>query len=153
MPALLDCRRSAAFILTLVHYIDGHSHKKPDNQTAAIIKNDLDRLIALGGIRPEKSPQETLVATTAMICRLYPQLRILSLGWLSHAPEDPTAMYFLAQADANLDDRGTALSLFQRAIARGLTGPSKTEALKQIKLLSPASATQPATTGPTTEPL
>ncbi len=152
LPCLLDCRRTAQMILTLVHFTDNRAHHVPDNQSATVIKPDLDRLIALGGIYPEKIPQESLVADIALACRLYPQMRTLALGWLSRIPEDPAAMYYLAQADAHLDDRPTALSLYQRAIAKGLDGRLKIEALKQVKQLTPPPATQLATTQPTTAP-
>jgi hypothetical protein len=144
-PCLVDCQRLAAMALTLIHGAQNRSRQVPEAQAAAVAGADIDRLISLGGIRPEKFPQESLVASTGMIYHLYPRVRTLALGWLSHAPEDPGAMYFLAQADSNLNDAGTALAFYHRAISKGLSGGMKADALAQIKQLTPEPATVPAT--------
>jgi len=140
MPCLIDCQRWNALLLTAVHGAVNRSRNAPDG--AAVARADLDRLIALGGIFPDKFPEEKLAMLVADAYGLHTQVRTLAYLWLSRAPDDPSAIYYLALADFHLGQRDVALPLFNRVLKTDLPDNFKADARAKITELT-AATTKP----------
>jgi hypothetical protein len=144
-PSLIDCRRPAALALTMAHAADNRARHVPDFEVVPILKTDLDRVISLGGVHPEENDYEAGLFQVATRFGLYPQVRTLALLWLSRAPDDARAMYFLAVADSHLGDSAGAAALYQRALAMRLPGGMRPQAQHAIQDLTAPPATRPTT--------
>ena len=100
----------------------------------------------MGGVHPEQFNEDIKLLWIAIDSRCYVQARALALLWLARAPEDATALYYLATANWNLNDRQTAAVLYKRAIANGLSGNMLADAKAKVVQLTTAAAANAATT-------
>ncbi len=137
-PGLIDCHRRAAAGLANARAHDCVKRNLSEADAGALLKPDLEQLISFGGVFPDKFADETAIVQEAAYYRCFPQVRTLSLLWLSRMPDDARAMYYLADADWHLGDPDTAQSLFKRALAGTLPDEMKTDARKRLASTMPA---------------